>query len=85
MEGVFQTTRGAPLVIIGNPNTQTRQLESTIALPKFLSFLTSHHFTTAIKGLDSIPTNRWPSSVPLVYYAYHIMVGLGTLLARSSR
>jgi cytochrome d ubiquinol oxidase subunit I len=80
MEGVFQTTRGAPLVIIGNPNTQTRQLESAIALPKLLSFLTSHHFTTVIKGLDSIPTNLWPSSVPLVYYSYHIMVGLGTLL-----
>jgi cytochrome d ubiquinol oxidase subunit I len=81
MEGVFRTTTGAPLVIIGNPNTQTRQLESVIALPKLLSFLTSHHFTTVIKGLDSIPTNLWPNSVPLVYYSYHIMVGLGTLLA----
>ena len=80
MEGVFQTTQGAPLVIIGNPNTQTRRLESTIALPKLLSFLTSHHFTTTVTGLDDIPTNLWPSSVPLVYYAYHIMVGLGTLL-----
>jgi cytochrome d ubiquinol oxidase subunit I len=81
MEGVFKTTSGAPLVIIGNPNTQTRQLESTLALPKFLSFLTTHHFATTITGLDSVPTNRWPDSVPLVYYAYHIMVGLGTLLA----
>ena len=81
MEGVFKTTSGAPLVIIGNPNTQTRQLESTLALPKFLSFLTAHHFATTITGLDSIPTKRWPDSVPLVYYAYHIMVGLGTLLA----
>lgn len=80
MEGVFATQRGAPLVIIGNPDTQTRQLESTIALPKLLSFLTSHDFTTTVKGLDSIPTNLWPSSVPLVYYSYHIMVGLGTLL-----
>src|SRR5204862_4918769 len=23
---------------------------------------------------------NWPDSVPLVYYAYHIMVGLGTIL-----
>jgi cytochrome bd ubiquinol oxidase subunit I len=80
MEGAFPTEKGAPLVIIGNPNTQTRKLESTIALPKLLSFLTSHHFTTTVTGLDNIPTNQWPSSVPLVYYAYHIMVGLGTLL-----
>jgi cytochrome d ubiquinol oxidase subunit I len=33
-----------------------------------------------VRGLDDIPTNLWPSSVPLVYYAYHIMVGLGTIL-----
>jgi cytochrome d ubiquinol oxidase subunit I len=81
MEGVFQTQRGAPLVIIGNPNTQTRQLEDTIALPHFLSFLTSHHFTSVVRGLNTIPAKLWPSSVPLVYYCYHIMVGLGTLLA----
>jgi cytochrome d ubiquinol oxidase subunit I len=81
MEGVFKTEHGAPLVIIGNPNTQTRKLESTIALPKLLSFMTSHHFTNTVTGLDDIPANRWPDSVPLVYYAYHIMVGLGTILA----
>ncbi|HWF36148.1 MAG TPA: cytochrome ubiquinol oxidase subunit I [Solirubrobacteraceae bacterium] len=81
MEGAFKTEQGAPLVIIGNPNTQTRQLEDTIALPHFLSFLTTHHFTSVVRGLDSFPTSLWPSSVPLVYYAYHIMVGLGTLLA----
>jgi cytochrome d ubiquinol oxidase subunit I len=80
MEGVFQTAHGAPLVIIGNPNTTARRLESTLALPKFLSFLTSHNFTSTVTGLDQIPTNRWPDSVPLVYYAYHIMVGLGTVL-----
>lgn len=80
MEGVFKTERGAPLVIIGNPNTDTHRLESTIALPKVLSFLTSRHFTAKVTGLDDIPKNRWPDSVPLVYYAYHIMVGLGTLL-----
>ena len=80
MEGAFTTQQGAPLVVIGNPNTQRRRLESVIALPKVLSFMTSHHFTTTVRGLDSIPTNLWPSSVPLVYYSYHIMVGLGTLL-----
>jgi cytochrome d ubiquinol oxidase subunit I len=80
MEGVFRTENGAPLVIIGNPNTTTRKLESTIALPKLLSFMTSHHFTNKVTGLDDIAPNLWPDSVPLVYYSYHIMVGLGTLL-----
>jgi cytochrome d ubiquinol oxidase subunit I len=80
MEGAFKSEKGAPLVIIGNPNTQTRKLESTLALPKLLSFMTSQRWDKQIKGLDSIPTDQWPDSVPLVYYAYHIMVGLGTIL-----
>jgi cytochrome d ubiquinol oxidase subunit I len=79
-EGLFPTERGAPLVIIGNPDTERRTLESTIEMPRFLSFLTSRRWDTTITGLNDIPTNRWPDSVPLVYYAYHIMVGLGTIL-----
>src|SRR3954466_4990768 len=30
MEGLFPTAKGAPLVFIGNPNTEERKLESTI-------------------------------------------------------
>jgi cytochrome d ubiquinol oxidase subunit I len=80
MEAVFETRKGAPLVIIGNPDTEQRRLESTIEMPKLLSFLTSRRWNATVKGLDDIPVNRWPDSVPLVYYAYHIMVGLGTIL-----
>src|SRR3954453_10723541 len=80
MEGIFATQAGAPLVIIGNPDTEQRQLESTVALPNFLSFMTSRNWTSRVRGLDDIPTSQWPDSVPLVYYAYHIMVGLGTIL-----
>src|SRR3954469_6752119 len=80
MEGLFPTEKGAPLVIIGNPNTDKRKLESTIELPHFLSFMTSRNWTSQVQGLNDIPTNQWPDSVPLVYYAYHIMVGLGTIL-----
>jgi cytochrome d ubiquinol oxidase subunit I len=80
MEGLFPTSRGAPLVIIGNPDMQKDELQSTIALPHFLSFLTSHRWNTTVTGLDDIPHKDWPDSVPLVYYAYHIMVGLGSLL-----
>jgi cytochrome d ubiquinol oxidase subunit I len=80
MEGLFKTEKGAPLVIIGNPDTQARKLDSTIQMPKLLSFLTSRRWDTTTTGLNRIPLDRWPDSVPLVYYAYHIMVGLGTIL-----
>jgi cytochrome bd ubiquinol oxidase subunit I len=80
MEGLFETSEGAPLVIIGNPDTRDRELESTIEMPKILSFLTSRNWTERVTGLNDIPEDQWPDSVPLVYYAYHIMVGLGTIL-----
>jgi cytochrome d ubiquinol oxidase subunit I len=80
MEGLFETQKGAPLVIIGNPDTERRRLESTIEMPRALSFLTSQRWNTELRGLNDIPTDRWPDSVPLVYYAYHIMVGVGTIL-----
>jgi cytochrome d ubiquinol oxidase subunit I len=79
-EALFHTEKGAPLVIIGNPDTTRRTLDSSIEMPGFLSFLTSHRWGAQLKGLDSVPVNQWPSSVPLVYYAYHIMIGLGTML-----
>jgi cytochrome bd ubiquinol oxidase subunit I len=81
MEGMFETEKGAPLVIIGNPDTEKRRLDSSLALPHFLSFLTSHNWNERLTGLNDIPERNWPDSVPLAYYAYHIMVGLGTILA----
>jgi cytochrome d ubiquinol oxidase subunit I len=80
MEALFETEKGAPLVIIGNPDTEKRRLESAIEMPHALSFLTSRRWNTELRGLNDIPTDQWPDSVPLVYYAYHIMVGLGTIL-----
>ena len=80
MEGLFETQKGAPLVIIGTPDTHRRKLESAIEMPRLLSFLTSRRWDATLTGLDDMPRDRWPDSVPLVYYAYHVMVGLGTLL-----
>ena len=32
-----------------------------------------------MKGLDAFPQEQWPDNIPLLYYSYHIMVGLGTI------
>jgi cytochrome d ubiquinol oxidase subunit I len=80
MEGMFETQKGAPLVIVGFPNVEDRRLETGIEMPRVLSFLTSRRWDATVTGLNDIPEDRWPDSVPLVYYAYHIMVGLGTIL-----
>ncbi|WP_208527752.1 cytochrome ubiquinol oxidase subunit I [Methylacidiphilum caldifontis] len=81
MEGLFKTEKRAPFVLIGQPNLQSESLDNPIFLPGLLSFLTYHRFAADVKGLDAFPRNDWPDNIPLVYYAYHIMVGLGTIFS----
>jgi cytochrome d ubiquinol oxidase subunit I len=80
MEGKFETSTQAELAIIGQPNVDERRLENPIIVPRILSFLAYGSFGAEVKGLNDIPKEQWPDNVELLYFAYHIMVGLGTLL-----
>jgi cytochrome d ubiquinol oxidase subunit I len=78
MEGVFETRQGAPMAIIGMPDTEKRVLLDPIEVPYALSFLAYGDTRATVIGLNDIPQEDQPP-VELVYYAYHIMVGLGTI------
>ena len=80
MEGKFRTSTQAELAIIGQPNVETRRLENPIFVPRVLSYLAYGSFGAEVTGLNDIPEELWPDNIELLYYAYHIMVGLGTLL-----
>ena len=79
MEGLFDTTAGAPLVLIGQPDMEKQRLDNAVHIPKMLSFLTYQRWEAEVHGLNSFPRDDWPDNVPLLYYSYHIMVGLGTI------
>jgi cytochrome bd ubiquinol oxidase subunit I len=79
MEGHFKTEQAASLVLIGQPNTAEQKLDNPIKIPGMLSFLTYRRWTAEVKGLDAFPRDQWPDNIPLLYYSYHIMVGLGTI------
>jgi cytochrome bd ubiquinol oxidase subunit I len=81
MEGLFNAENGAPLALIGQPDTERGRLDNPIVIPRMLSFLTYQRWRAEIKGLNDFPRDRWPDNIPLLYFSYHIMVGLGTLLA----
>ena len=78
MEGLLQTQKGAPLAIIGMPDTENGKLIDPVYVPGVLSFLAYGDTHATVNGLDQYPRDLWPP-VELTYYAYHIMVGLGTL------
>jgi cytochrome bd ubiquinol oxidase subunit I len=78
-EGLFESGPYAELAIIGQPNVEERRLENPIVVPGVLSFLAYGTFGSTVQGLNDFPRSEWPDSVELVYYCYHIMVGLGTI------
>ena len=80
MEGLFNTEQGAPVVLIGQPDVKNRKIDNPIKIPGLLSFLTHKRWNAEIKGLTEFPEKDWPDNIPLLYYSYHIMAGLGTIM-----
>jgi cytochrome d ubiquinol oxidase subunit I len=54
------------------------ELDNPIEIPSMLTMMTHGRWVGEVKGLSEYPKDQWPDNVPLVYYSYHIMVGLGT-------
>src|SRR5258708_1923426 len=80
MEGLFETTSGAPIVVVGQPDTEKSKIDNKIEVPNALSFLTYRRWGAGGKGVNAFPRDEWPDNIPLLYYCYHIMVGLGSVL-----
>jgi cytochrome d ubiquinol oxidase subunit I len=78
MEGLFKTETGAGIVLMGQPNEETGKIDNPIVVNDVLSFLIYGTTKAEVKGLDQFPRDQWPTTLPLLYYAYHIMAGLGT-------
>jgi cytochrome bd ubiquinol oxidase subunit I len=79
MEGLFQTQQGAPLAILGQPDLQKKRLDNPLVLPRGLSFLTYRAWAAKVKGMDEFAPQDLPDNISLLYYSYHVMVGLGTM------
>jgi cytochrome d ubiquinol oxidase subunit I len=81
MEGLFSTQTGAAIVLLGQPNQETRTIDNPLAVNDVLSFLVYGTTKAEVTGLDKFPRDQWPEPLPLLFYSYHIMAGLGTYFA----
>jgi len=81
MEGLFKSKAGAELILIGQPDMEKQRIDNPLHVPKALSFLTYSRWEAEVRGLDAFPPDAWPDNIPLLYYVYHMMVGLGTIFA----
>lgn len=80
MEGIFETEKeGAEIVLVGQPNMVEKKLDNKISVPNVLSFLTYQDWDKQVPGIDQFKPDELPTNIPALYYAYHIMVGLGTV------
>ena len=79
MEGLFQSERAAGIVLVGQPDVEDRSIENPIVVPRALSYLIYQNWNAEVKGLDAFPQKNWPDNIPLLYYSYHVMVGLGSI------
>jgi cytochrome d ubiquinol oxidase subunit I len=79
MEALFRTEEGAPIVILGQPDAEHQRIDNPIRVNRALSFLIYGTTTAAVEGLNAFPRDVWPTNIPLLYFAYHVMAGLGTL------
>jgi cytochrome bd ubiquinol oxidase subunit I len=78
LEGLYETTRGAPEHVLGWYNGHG--VERGIEIPHLLSLLSFHSWNATVEGLASVPANERPP-VNVVRVAFQAMVGIGTLLA----
>ena len=79
MEGRWNSGRYAEMNLIGQPNVEARQLDNPVRLPGVLSFIAYGSFSSHVQGLNDFPQDQWPGNIEFLYYAFHVMVGLGTL------
>ncbi len=78
VEAVWQTERGAPLVLFAIPDAKTQENKFAIEIPKMASLILTHDVNGEIKGLNEFP-NAHPPVAP-VFYGFRIMVGVGVLM-----
>lgn len=76
MEGLYATTRGAPLHIGGIPSDSQHRVLYAIEIPYGLSLLAALDPNAVVRGLDSFPADQRPNPI-LVHLSFDTMVGLG--------
>jgi cytochrome d ubiquinol oxidase subunit I len=78
IEGLEQTTRGAPEHLLGWYDDG--KIRFGLEIPHALSLLAFHSWNAKVQGLDAVPPAERPP-VNVVRFAFQTMVGIGTLLA----
>ena len=78
MEGLWEDTEGADLLIFAWPDEENRENHFEIAIPKAASLILTHELNGFVQGLNSFEGEH-PRVLP-VFFGFRIMVGVGLLM-----
>ena len=78
MGGVWETERGAPLLLFAWPDETTRSNHFEIGIPKLASLILTHELDGEIRGLNEFEGSH-PPAAP-VFWGFRVMVGTGLLM-----
>jgi cytochrome d ubiquinol oxidase subunit I len=79
MEGLWDTQKGAPLVLFGWPDQKEETTRYSLEIPKLSSLILTHELDGEVKGLKEWPKEERPP-VAWVFWSFRIMVGIGMLM-----
>ncbi|MGQ5523256.1 cytochrome ubiquinol oxidase subunit I [Chitinimonas sp. PSY-7] len=82
MEGVWETERGAPMLLFALPDKETRSNQYAIGIPKIASLILTHDLNGEIRGLNEFE-GKHPPVLP-VFWGFRLMVGIGMLMLAAS-
>jgi cytochrome bd ubiquinol oxidase subunit I len=86
MEGVWETERGAPLLLFAWPDKETRSNRYEVAIPGLASLILTHKLDGEIKGLNEFKDWRGVTHPPVapLFFGFRTMVGMGMLMLATS-
>jgi len=82
MEGVWDTERGAPLLLFAVPDAAQRMNRYELRVPRLASLILTHELDGEIRGMNDF-RDRHPPPLPL-FFAFRVMVGMGMLMLATS-
>lgn len=80
MEGHWHTNtppQGAPWALLAWPDQQLQDNVWSIEVPRVLSWLVTHTPDGSVRGLREFPRHDQPPALPLLFYAFRLMVAIG--------
>jgi cytochrome d ubiquinol oxidase subunit I len=79
MEGIWQTQKGAPLLLFAIPDQKNQVNHYALGIPHFSSLLNTHQWNGEMLGLTSVPPRDQPK-VEVVFFSFRIMIVIGFMM-----